>query len=313
MKTRCLFVLMSFAGCVFVTEKSHAIGPSDILRNDLAEIITIPPPGEPGVDFVDDQFIASLKEGYLILPAGKSYAKLEECEVESDLLKILLTHDVSEVEKVFTDAEPGDTIVIVENDTIFVPDISRIFLFKQNVASGVLEAVEDMYSHNATIYAEPNAYRFPDRTPNDFDWGNQWNLKDINNGIGCQFSWDATSGAGTIKIGMIDTGIDYNHNELGGPGFPNNKVIGGYDFGDLDNDPMDIPSEIINPYAHGTACAGIVGALTNNELGVAGIAGGWGPNEIGVKPIAAKIYDNNGAATDEAIVRAIKNTSDPHA
>jgi subtilisin family serine protease len=42
-----------------------------------------------------------------------------------------------------------------------------------------------------------------------------------------------------MTVGVVDTGVDYNHPDLGGPGFPNSKVVAGYDFGDSDTDPMD--------------------------------------------------------------------------
>ncbi|HLC15629.1 MAG TPA: S8 family serine peptidase, partial [Thermodesulfovibrionia bacterium] len=54
-----------------------------------------------------------------------------------------------------------------------------------------------------------------------------------------------------ISVAIVDTGIDYSHSMLGGGTFPNSKVIGGYDFGDSDSDPMDCQG-------HGTAVAGIV-------------------------------------------------------
>lgn len=54
-----------------------------------------------------------------------------------------------------------------------------------------------------------------------------------------------------IVVGIIDTGVDYTHSELGGGSFPNSKVIGGYDFADNDGDPMD-------EEGHGTHVAGIV-------------------------------------------------------
>jgi hypothetical protein len=53
-----------------------------------------------------------------------------------------------------------------------------------------------------------------------------------------------------IAIAICDTGIDYTHPWLGGGGFPNSKVIGGYDTGDDDFDPIDYQG-------HGTNCAGI--------------------------------------------------------
>jgi len=55
-----------------------------------------------------------------------------------------------------------------------------------------------------------------------------------------------------VSIAICDTGIDYTHPKLGDGGFPNDKVIGGYDFGDDDANPMPHNSQ-----PHGTACAGI--------------------------------------------------------
>ena len=80
------------------------------------------------------------------------------------------------------------------------------------------------------------------------------------------------TGAG-ISIAICDSGIDYNHPRLGGGGFPNGKVLGGYDFGDGDADPG--PSG----EAHGTACAGIAAG----DLGTVG-------DYIGGVAYAAKLY-----------------------
>ena len=55
-----------------------------------------------------------------------------------------------------------------------------------------------------------------------------------------------------VSIAICDQGIDTSHPRLGGGGFPNAKVIGGYDMGEKDNDPRPDFGQ-----AHGTACAGI--------------------------------------------------------
>src|SRR5262245_25321676 len=67
------------------------------------------------------------------------------------------------------------------------------------------------------------------------------------------------TGAGE-SIAVIDTGIDYTHPFLGGGYGTGYKVVGGYDFVDDDNDPMDT-------YGHGTEVAGVLAAKPFNYLG----------------------------------------------
>jgi subtilisin family serine protease len=69
-----------------------------------------------------------------------------------------------------------------------------------------------------------------------------------------------------LSIAICDTGIDYTHPMLGGGGFPNSKVIGGYDCGDEDTNPMDAQG-------HGTCCAGIAaGSLGATGDYIGGVA-----------------------------------------
>ena len=65
-----------------------------------------------------------------------------------------------------------------------------------------------------------------------------------------------------IKVGIIDTGIDYTHPDLGGGFGEGCKVAGGYDFVNDDGDPMD-------DHSHGTHVAGIVAADGESIKGVA--------------------------------------------
>ena len=101
------------------------------------------------------------------------------------------------------------------------------------------------------------------------------------------------NGAGAA-IAICDTGIDYRHSMLGKGGFPNSKVIGGYDYGDNDADPMPDSSQ-----AHGTCCAGIAAG----DLGDVG-------DYIGGAAYNAKLYalkitaGSSGSATSDAMVAA---------
>ncbi|CAE6487820.1 unnamed protein product [Rhizoctonia solani] len=82
-----------------------------------------------------------------------------------------------------------------------------------------------------------------------------------------------------IKIGIIDSGVDYTHPSLGGKFGPGNKIIGGYDFvgdaytGQFDSPPPapdDDPLDQCN--GHGTHVAGIIGADPNNPWNISGVA-----------------------------------------
>ena len=90
------------------------------------------------------------------------------------------------------------------------------------------------------------------------------------------------SGEG-LSVAICDTGIDYSHVALGNGGFPNTKVIGGYDTGDDDSNPMDLQG-------HGTACAGIAaGDLGTQGDYIGGVA--WG-----AKLYALKISRGSGSS-----------------
>ncbi len=90
-----------------------------------------------------------------------------------------------------------------------------------------------------------------------------------------------------VSIAICDTGIDYTHPMLGNGGFPNSKVIGGYDYGNGDANPMDTQG-------HGTCCAGIAAGT----IGATGdYIGGVAPN---ARLYALKISPDGSGSADEA-------------
>ena len=89
-----------------------------------------------------------------------------------------------------------------------------------------------------------------------------------------------------VKIGVIDTGIDYTHHDL--LGFGNNgKVVGGYDFVDNDEQPMDTNG-------HGTEVAGII-ASNGKLMGIA-------PN---AKLFAYRVSADGESVSSDYIIKAI--------
>jgi subtilisin family serine protease len=72
-------------------------------------------------------------------------------------------------------------------------------------------------------------------------------------------AWDTSLGTGVI-IGLVDSGVDLDHEDLADHILPN-----GWDFGDDDADPDD-------ELGHGTQVCGIIAAEQNNGLGISGVA-----------------------------------------
>jgi hypothetical protein len=97
-----------------------------------------------------------------------------------------------------------------------------------------------------------------------------------------------------VVVSVIDTGIDYNHPDLGGGLGPGFKVIGGWDFINDDADPMD-------DHFHGTHCAGTIAAD--------GIIKGVAPD---AKLLGYKVFnERGGGALRSIIIAAIEASADP--
>ncbi|KAJ1301889.1 hypothetical protein OPQ81_000729 [Rhizoctonia solani] len=117
-----------------------------------------------------------------------------------------------------------------------------------------------------------------------------------------------------VKIGIIDTGVDYMHPALGGGFGPGKKVIGGYDFvgddytgrpGTPPPAPDNDPREQCN--GHGTHVAGIIGANPNNQWNISGVA-----YEAEIN--AYRVFGCDGSVPDDILIdsllRAYKDGND---
>ncbi|WP_437776780.1 S8 family peptidase [Sorangium sp. So ce1097] len=95
-------------------------------------------------------------------------------------------------------------------------------------------------------------------TPNDPRLPGQWYFDDLR----MEEAWGRTRGDASTSIVVVDTGCDLDHPDLAAKMDPGRDVIDG------DDDPSYKPGEAgVN---HGTACAGLVAADTDNGVGIAG-------------------------------------------
>ncbi|MEK7186692.1 MAG: S8 family serine peptidase [Patescibacteria group bacterium] len=106
-------------------------------------------------------------------------------------------------------------------------------------------------------------------SPNDPYYNRQWSL----NRILAPTVWNTHKGSATVKVAVLDSGVNYNLPEFGVVQ-NGGRIIKGKDFVNDDMDPMD-------DNGHGTAVASVLGAVTNNGVDIAAVD--WNAQIIAVK------------------------------
>ncbi len=166
-----------------------------------------------------------------------------------------------------------------------------------DAAVSASEALQRLRADPEVEFAVPDRRRYALATnPNDPLFSGQWYLKSTEvsavNAIG---AWDRELGASGVVIAVLDTGVLYDHPDLGRTQ-NGGKLLPGFDFisgtasandgdgrdadasdpGDWVNDSDKTNSaladcDVTGSSWHGTRVAGMIGALTNNASGVAGL------------------------------------------
>ncbi|RJP66410.1 MAG: T9SS C-terminal target domain-containing protein [Ignavibacteriales bacterium] len=189
--------------------------------------------------------------------------------------------------------------------------------------------LENIFSSVADVeyVQKSNTYKI-DIIPDDEHLSEQWGLVNTNS-----FSaWDITKGSDTVVVGVIDTGIDYLHEDISSNIFinknedlnVNNKLdaadlngidddnngfvddVIGWDFTDRQGFPFDSTggdylnwdNNPLDDNGHGTNVAGIIAAESNNKIGISGIA----PN---VKLLNLRAFDPTGNGEEDDVAAAI--------
>ncbi|RLC49365.1 MAG: hypothetical protein DRI23_09355, partial [Candidatus Cloacimonadota bacterium] len=211
-------------------------------------------------------------------------------------------------------------------------NLQNMYIAEIEKGKNIAEVINELKADPIVKYAEPN---FPVElcvAPNDPYFNNQWALNNsgqsylaVIDGVqttsrgtaGSDIDWLAewespTFPTNEVIVAVIDTGVDYTHEELVNQIWINKNEIPyngidddhngyiddyyGYNFIDDNFDPMD-------KNGHGTHCAGIIAAETDNNLGISGVS-------ANAKIMALKFIGINGGNSADslrAIIYAVNN------
>ena len=198
-------------------------------------------------------------------------------------------------------------------------------------AGNLKEALAALRAQPEVEYAELNSIVHTQTAPNDpyysssGAWGQSyrdlWGLQNI----GAETAWDTSQGDGVL-VAVVDTGLDYNHEDIAGNVWLNDGEVGldgngndkrfngidddgngliddwrGWDFVTIDGTPGD--NDPMDNHGHGTHVSGTIAAIGNNGLGVIGVA----PH---AKIMAVKGLDIAGSGSIEDLSGAIIYAAD---
>lgn len=224
--------------------------------------------------------------------------------VELELIGDPMTEAQAETSTEREEAEPKRAVVTDEDEAALAPTREAIQALRE---TNLFEHVEPLLVAEAAM--APNDPFFASSGAIGQPYDDQWGLKRIQ----APAAWEATTGAHSVIVAVVDTGIDFTHRDLVGNIWENSGEIGtdaqgrdkktnavddegngyiddwhGWDFYQSDNDPSDASG-------HGTHVSGIIGARGNNATDIAGTM--W---EVQLMPLQFLPGDAAGTVDDAA-------------
>jgi thermitase len=172
-------------------------------------------------------------------------------------------------------ATNGGTIRDLDVSVLRVPDGAEQRVIDALLRSGKVSSAE----RNGVVSAT-------DVVPNDPYWANEWGPKKI----GTSTAWSHSTGAGSVTVAILDSGLNTSLAEFSGRVLPGYNFIGGN-------------TNVTDDNGHGTQVAGVAVAQGNNATSVAGMC--W---SCAVLPV--KVLDANAQGSDSAVASGITWAAD---
>ena len=182
--------------------------------------------------------------------------------IDEFIVKLKPTTSLKQLQGLMSDY----SCVIIEES----PYVDNEYLISVSKTSALdaMQTANAFFETGLFEFSTPNFVAINPFCSNDPYFGNQWGLQNSNlnpphigpppkYGINAECAWEITQGNKNIKIAVVDDGVDLHHPDL------EQNLLSGYS---VYGWPWDVNGR------HGTACAGIIGAVKDNGIGITGVA-----------------------------------------
>ena len=183
--------------------------------------------------------------------------------------------------------------------------IEGLQLVRLGSATQLKDVLRAYRQNQNVLYAEPNYIYHALTTPNDPKLSQLWGLQNTGQNLGtvgadthATQAWGLTTGSSNVVVAVIDTGIDYNHEDLKANVWLNPSTYSATIDGVSINCPagtrgFNAIADACDPLddnGHGSHVSGTIGAVGNNGIGVVGV--NWN-----VQILACKFLDASGGGS----------------
>ena len=136
-------------------------------------------------------------------------------------------------------------------------------------------------------YAEPDWTVFPCLVPNDLQYASQY----THQLCGSEVAWNLTTGSASVTIGVTDTGVRTDHEDLAA------NLVSGANTANVTAVAQAAGGAVSDINGHGSHTAGIAGARGGNGVGVCGMT--W---NCRIMPV--RVTDSTGGSTTLSAIQA---------
>ncbi|MCL2808362.1 MAG: hypothetical protein FWD27_09500, partial [Coriobacteriia bacterium] len=179
----------------------QSVQTSELTAAQLANIYN---PENYKNDFAPGEVLVGMNSGFvspqssqgMLSPqsAGSLFPELNVTGIEDIYQSV--REALPESAKPQSSSEPSRTVYLVE--------------LALDTKESVLDAIEILKQNPSVAYAEPNYISYPCVVPNDPFFDDLWGMKKIQ----APEAWDLTTGSNSVKVGVLDSGIDFTHPDL---------------------------------------------------------------------------------------------------